>query len=186
MCSQFANCSKLLEPNNLLLWQFMTRLTYNTKCSNTRTNQYNKNAQLHHKSQSKTPNLEVAKRGRRSWSECTCLSWNTQKNTSPHVWKQRHINNNMKHNIKTKVNSNSTPKLDISKSFYILPLTKQFHLPLNKTFLKTSFFLNLKLKKKKKKLFPHFIYFSPFCHVLTKITQIKSKRKTYATKIKRK
>ena len=29
---------------------------------------------------------------------------NTQKNTSPHVWKERHLNNNMKHNIKTKVN----------------------------------------------------------------------------------
>ena len=29
---------------------------------------------------------------------------NTPKNTSSYVWKERHINNNMKHNIKTKVN----------------------------------------------------------------------------------
>ena len=29
---------------------------------------------------------------------------NTQKNTSLQVWKERHINNNMKHKIKTKVN----------------------------------------------------------------------------------
>ena len=31
----------------------------------------------------------------------TCLSWNTQKNTSLHVWKERHINN-MKHKYKNK------------------------------------------------------------------------------------
>ena len=43
-----------------------------------------------------------------------------------HVWKERHINNNMKHNIKTKANSNSPPKLDTSKGFYILPLDKTF------------------------------------------------------------
>ena len=29
---------------------------------------------------------------------------NTPKNISLHVWKERHINNNMKHKIKTKVN----------------------------------------------------------------------------------
>ena len=33
------------------------------------------NAQIYHKSQSNTPNLEVARRGKMSWSECTCLSW---------------------------------------------------------------------------------------------------------------
>ena len=37
---------------------------------------------------------------------------NTQKNTSMHVWKERHVNKNMKQNIKTKINSNSPPKLD--------------------------------------------------------------------------
>ena len=42
VCSQFANCSKLLEPNNLSLWQFVTNLSYKMKCSNTRTTQYNK------------------------------------------------------------------------------------------------------------------------------------------------
>ena len=42
MCSQFANCSKLLEPKNLPLWQFVTNLSYKMKCSNTRTTQYNK------------------------------------------------------------------------------------------------------------------------------------------------
>ena len=51
----------------------------------------------------------------------------------------------MKHNIKTKVNSNSTPKLDISKSFYILPLQKQFFLPLNKTNRIPTFPLDLPL-----------------------------------------
>ena len=39
---RFVNWSKHLEPNNLPLWQFMTKLTYNMKCSNTRTTQYNK------------------------------------------------------------------------------------------------------------------------------------------------
>ena len=42
LCSRFTNCSKLLKPNNLPLWQFMTKLTYNMKCLNTRTTQYNK------------------------------------------------------------------------------------------------------------------------------------------------
>ena len=42
VCSRFANCSKLLEPNNLPLWQFVTKLSYKMKCSNTRTTQYNK------------------------------------------------------------------------------------------------------------------------------------------------
>ena len=128
---------KLLEPNYFFIWQFVTKLTYKMKCSNTRTTQYNKIPKY-----ITNPNLEVAKRGRKSWLECTCLSWNTQKNISPHVWKEIHINNNMKHNIKTKVNSNSPPGLNISKSFYILllsktifsPFQKQFYLLLNKTF----------------------------------------------------
>ena len=57
-----------------------------------------------------------------------------------HVWKERHINNNMKHNIKTKANSNSPPKLDTSKSFNILPLSKTILSPPKQSILKT--FLN--------------------------------------------
>ena len=40
-----------------------------------------------------------------------------------YVWKERHINNNVKHNIKIKVNSNSPPKLDTSKRFYVKDFT---------------------------------------------------------------
>ena len=78
LCLRFVNCSKHLEPNNLPLWQFVTKLTYNLKCSNTRTTQYNKIPNY-----IKNPNLRLLTkklpiRGKRFWSECICLSWNTQ------------------------------------------------------------------------------------------------------------
>ena len=50
------------------------------------------------------------------------------------------VNINMKHNIKTKINSNSLPKLDTSKCFYILPLLKTNLSPSKQNILKT--FLN--------------------------------------------
>ena len=93
-----------------------------------------------------------------------------------HVWKERHINNNMKHNIKTKANSNSPPKLDTSKSFNILPLSKTILSPPKQRIFKNLF-----------KQDSHISSISPpFCHVLTKTTQTKSKQKTYGTKVKRK
>ena len=70
---------------------------------------------------------------------------NTQKNTSPHVWKVRHIKNSRKHNIKTKVNSNSTPKLDTSKSFYILALSKTILFLLKQNILKNLWILTFHL-----------------------------------------
>ena len=60
LCSQFANFSKLLEPNNLPLWQFVTKLSYKMKCSNTRTTQYNKMPNYITKSNLRLPNQEVA------------------------------------------------------------------------------------------------------------------------------
>ena len=42
LCSRFANCFKHIEPNKLPIWQFVTKLSYKIKCSNTRTTQYNK------------------------------------------------------------------------------------------------------------------------------------------------
>ena len=66
----------------------------------------------------------------------------------------------------------SPHKLDTSKNFIFSPFQKQFYLPLS--------------KKKKKTRFPHFIYFSRFLSRMTKTTQIKSKQKIYATKVKRK
>ena len=69
--------------------------------------------------------------------------------------------------------TNSPLKLDSSKKIYFLSLLKQFQLPLNKT-----------------NRIPTYSHISskspPFCHVLTKTTQTKSKQKTYATKVKRK
>ena len=82
------------------------------KCSNTRTTQYNKipnyitNPNLRlltYKLQEEVEGLD---------QNVPVFPENTQKNTSMHVWKERHINNNMKQNIKTKINSNSPPKLD--------------------------------------------------------------------------
>ena len=70
--SWFANITNS-KPKNLLLWQFVTKHIYNIMPI------YNKNAQIHHKSQSKTPNLEVVRKGRKSWLECTCLSWKYSK-----------------------------------------------------------------------------------------------------------
>ena len=65
----------------------------------------------------------------------------------------------MKHNIKTKVNSNFPPKLDTSKSFHILPLSKTNLTP-----------------PKQNKHDSHISFISPpFCHVLTKTTQTKSR-----------
>ena len=51
------------------------------------------------------------------------------------MWKERH-----KNNMKTKINSNSPPKLDTSKSFYILPVSKTILSPPKQNILKT--FLN--------------------------------------------
>ena len=66
--------------------------------------------------------------------------------------------------------TNSPPKLDISKTFIFSPSQKKFHLPLNKNNLKTFF-----------------KFFSPpFCHILAKTTQIEGRQKTYTTKDKRK
>ena len=66
----------------------------------------------------------------------------------------------------------SPPKLDTSKNFIFSPFQKQFQLPLNKT--------------NKIPTYSHISFKSPpFCHVLTKTTQTKSKQKTYATKNKR-
>ena len=112
LCSQFANCSKYLEPNNSPLWQFVTKLTYNMKCSNTRTTQYNKILNY-----ITNPNLRLLTQKLQEEVEgldqnVPVFPENTQKNTSTHVWKERHINNNMKKNIKTKTNSNSPRKLD--------------------------------------------------------------------------
>ena len=64
----------------------------------------------------------------------------------------------MKQNIK-KINSNSPPKLDTSKSFYILPFSKTNSTP-----------------PKQNKQDSHISFISPpFCHVLTKTTQTKSR-----------
>ena len=69
--------------------------------------------------------------------------------------------------------TNSPPKLDTSKK-KLSPFQKQFQLPLNKTSrIPTYSHISSKLPP-------------TFCHVLTKTTQIKSKQKTYATKVKRK
>ena len=73
--------------------------------------------------------------------------------------------------------TNSPPKLDTHKKIKKIkkfsPFQKQFQLPLNKT-----------------NNIPTYSHMSskspPFCHVLTKTTQTKSKQKTYATKVKRK
>ena len=69
--------------------------------------------------------------------------------------------------------TNFPPKLDTSKIFIFSPFQKKFYLPLTK-------------KKKNLTRFPHFIYFSRFLSRMTKTTQLKSKQKIYATKVKRK
>ena len=75
----------------------------------------------------------------------------------------------MKQNIK-KINSNSPPKLDTSKSFYILPFSNTHSTP-----------------PKQNKQDSHISFISPpFCHVLTKTTQTMSKQKAFATNVKRK
>ena len=53
----------------------------------------------------------------------------------------------MKHNIKTKVNSNFPPKLDTSKSFYILSLSKTILSLPKQNILKTFFILSCKATK---------------------------------------
>ena len=66
--------------------------------------------------------------------------------------------------------TNSPRKLDTPKSFYILPLLKTTLSP-----------------PKQNKQDSHISSISPpFCHVLTKTTQTKSKQKIYATELKRK
>ena len=63
----------------------------------------------------------------------------------------------MKQNIKTKINSNSPPKLNTSKN--ILPLSKKLSTP-----------------PKQNKQDSHISFISPlFCHILTKTTQTKSR-----------
>ena len=69
--------------------------------------------------------------------------------------------------------TNSPPKLDTSKNFIFSPFQKQFQLPLNKT-SRIPTYSDISSKS------------PPFCHVLPKTTQTKSKQKTYATKVKRK
>ena len=81
-------------------------------------------------------------------------------NTSPHVWKERHIKNNMKQNIKNK------SKLTLPLSQIHQKVVIFFQLPLNKTNrIPIDSHLNLSL---------------PFCHVLTKTTQSEGRQKTYA------
>ena len=50
----------------------------------------------------------------------------------------------MKHNIKTKVNSKFPPKLDTSKSFYILSLSKTILSLPKQNILKTFLFYHAK------------------------------------------
>ena len=94
LCSRFANYSKLLEPNNLPLWQFVTKLTYKMKCPNTRTTEYNKMPKY-----ITNPNLKLLTQKLQEEIEgldqnVPVFPKNTQKNTSLHVRKERHINNN--------------------------------------------------------------------------------------------
>ena len=56
----------------------------------------------------------------------------------------------MKHNIKTKVNSNFPRKLDTSKSFYILSLSKTILSLPKQNILKTFLFYHAKQRKYKK------------------------------------
>ena len=85
-----------------------------------------------------------------------------------HVWK---IQVNKLKQI-TNMQTNSPPKLDKSKKIYILPLSKTILSFPKQNILKQD---------------SHISSISPpFCLVLTKTTQIKSKQKTYVTKVKRK
>ena len=63
---------------------------------------------------------------------------------------------------------NSPPKLDTSKTFHILTISKTISIP----------------PKKNKQDSNISSVFPPFCHILTKPTHTKSKQKTYATKVK--
>jgi len=63
----------------------------------------------------------------------------------------------------TNMQSNSAPKLDISKTFIFFPFQKKIHLPPKKIQLKTFYQISF--------ISP------PFCHVLTKITQSEGRQK---------
>ena len=94
---------------------------------------------------------------------------NTQKNISPHVSKERHINN-MEHKYKNKSKLTLPLNKIHQKTFYILPLSKKISSP-----------------HKQNKQDSHILSISPpFYHVLIKTIKTKSKQKTYATKVKRK
>ena len=69
--SWFANITKS-KPNNLPLWQSVTKHTYNIMAIYNKMPKYITNPNLRFL----TKKLPI--RGRRSWTECTCLSWNTQ------------------------------------------------------------------------------------------------------------
>ena len=136
------------------------------KCLNTRTTQYNKMPNYITNSNLRLPNQEVANKRQKVLTRMYLSFLKHSTNTSPHVWKERHINNNMKLNIKNK-SKLTLPLSQIHQKVFIF-----FQLPLNKTNrIPTDSHLNLS---------------PPFCHVLTKTTQSEGRQKTYAIENKRK
>ena len=73
------------------------------KCLNTRTTQYNKMPNYITNSNLRLPNQEVANKRQKVLIRMYLSFLKHSTNTSPHVWKERHINNNMKQNIKNKL-----------------------------------------------------------------------------------
>ena len=104
------------------------------KCSNTRTTQYNKMPNYITNSNLRLPNQEVANKRQKVLIRMHLSFLKHPTNTSLHMWKERHINNNMKHKIKTCYSkTNSTPPKQNKQDSHISFISPLFCHVLTKT-----------------------------------------------------